>query len=31
MIGELGIETLRNIKKTVDPKNVFANGNLFDV
>jgi len=31
MIGQIGIDTLRSIKKSIDPKNIFANGNLFDV
>lgn len=30
-IQPIGIHTLRGIKKTLDPKNIFANGNLFDV
>jgi len=29
-IHPLGINTLRGIKATLDPKNIFANGNLFD-
>jgi len=29
-IQPLGVNTLRGIKKVIDPKNIFANGNLFD-
>jgi len=30
-IGNVGINLLRGLKKTIDPKNIFANGNLIDV
>jgi alkyldihydroxyacetonephosphate synthase len=30
-LGPVGIEMLRGLKKTLDPKNIFANGNLIDV
>lgn len=29
-IGEVGLRTLSNIKKSLDPKNIFANGNLLE-
>jgi alkyldihydroxyacetonephosphate synthase len=28
-IGEVGLNVLRGVKKTVDPKNTFATGNLI--
>eukprot|EP01130_Rhizamoeba_saxonica_P012382 TRINITY_DN5205_c1_g1_i1.p1 TRINITY_DN5205_c1_g1~~TRINITY_DN5205_c1_g1_i1.p1 ORF type:complete len:623 (-),score=148.70 TRINITY_DN5205_c1_g1_i1:133-2001(-) len=31
MIGEEGVNILKGVKSTVDPKNIFANANLFDV
>jgi len=30
-IGPVGIEMLRGLKNSLDPKNIFANGNLIDV
>jgi len=30
-IGDTGIETLKAIKRSLDPKNVFSCGNLIDV
>jgi len=28
-IGETGIKMLKGVKDTMDPTNIFANGNLF--
>lgn len=28
-VSDTGIEILRGLKKTIDPKNIFANGNLI--
>jgi hypothetical protein len=30
-ITALGVQTLRGIKMSMDPKNIFANGNLIDL
>eukprot|EP01128_Nolandella_sp_AFSM9_P012330 TRINITY_DN9174_c0_g1_i1.p1 TRINITY_DN9174_c0_g1~~TRINITY_DN9174_c0_g1_i1.p1 ORF type:complete len:607 (+),score=111.93 TRINITY_DN9174_c0_g1_i1:401-2221(+) len=30
-VGAMGLQTMSQIKNTIDPKNIFANGNLFDV
>ncbi len=30
-VGQLGVSALRAIKVDLDPRNVFANGNLLDV
>jgi alkyldihydroxyacetonephosphate synthase len=29
-IGQLGISVLESLRENLDPKNIFANGNLFD-
>lgn len=28
-VGDMGIKMIRSLKESIDPKNIFANGNLI--